>query len=212
MRDAAPQMAGQHPHIRAANAADAELVRTALASAFDDDPVLNFFVRQDAERAHAIGLVMQRSFEMFSPLDEMFVEADGGGAALWAPPGRWQMSLLEELLLLPHFVRACTLSRLGRLVLGFETIKRHHPRAPHHYLFMLGAHRDRQGQGVGSALLAPVLARCDAENLPAYLENSKATNLPFYRRHGFEVTKTFRFGPGGPEMWGMRRAPRGTVG
>ena len=43
----------------------------------------------------------------------------------------------------------------------------------------------RQRDGVGSALMAHVLTRVDAEHLPAYVENSKARNLDFYERHGF---------------------------
>ena len=53
-----------------------------------------------------------------------------------------------------------------------------------------------------------MLERCDAEGLPAYLESSKERNVPFYRRHGFEVREEIHFGPGGPPMWPMWRAPR----
>ena len=82
-----------------------------------------------------------------------------------------------------------------------------HPRAPHHYLRVIGCDPDKQGRGVGSALLAPALARCDERGEPAYLESSNERNLPFYRRHGFEVTgevTTYL----GPKAWFMWREPR----
>ena len=42
--------------------------------------------------------------------------------------------------------------------------------------------------GARDEVLAPVLERCDAEGVPAYLESSKESNVSFYRRHGFDVT------------------------
>ena len=50
---------------------------------------------------------------------------------------------------------------------------------------ILGVEPDAQGQGLGSQVLRPMLDRCDSEGVPAYLESSKATNVPFYERHGF---------------------------
>jgi MFS family permease len=54
-------------------------------------------------------------------------------------------------------------------------------RKPHWYLWLLGVDPDRQGQGVGSALLAPILARADAEGLPCALETLTERNVWFYR-------------------------------
>ena len=36
-------------------------------------------------------------------------------------------------------------------------------------------------------MLAPGLALCDTEGLPAYLESSKEPNVAFYGRFGFRV-------------------------
>jgi hypothetical protein len=54
-----------------------------------------------------------------------------------------------------------------------------------------------------------VLARLDAEGLPAYLESSNARNLTLYWRHGFRVREELRLAPRGPSMWLMLREPKG---
>ena len=80
-----------------------------------------------------------------------------------------------------------------------------HPSEPHWYLEGLGTHPDWQRRGLASAVLDPVLEQCDADRLPAYLETQRETNVPFYRRHGFEVIGTKQLPDGGPNMWLMWR-------
>ena len=81
-------------------------------------------------------------------------------------------------------------------VRALAAVERAHPLNPHYYLAVLGTRPDRQGQGLGSAYLWPILSRCDDENLGAYLESSKESNIAFYRRHGFEVTGEIRLPDG----------------
>src|SRR5213078_4575676 len=64
----------------------------------------------------------------------------------------------------------------------------------------LGTDPPRQGEGIGSALLAPVLELCDRDHVPAYLESSKEQNVAFYSRHGFRVTDELHL-PKGPPVW-----------
>ena len=53
-----------------------------------------------------------------------------------------------------------------------------HPPEPHYYLEFLGTRRGQQSRGGGTAVLQPMLDRCDAEGVPAYLE-SLAIRLQF---------------------------------
>jgi ribosomal protein S18 acetylase RimI-like enzyme len=78
----------------------------------------------------------------------------------------------------------------------------------HWYLTVLGVEPERQNQGIGGALMQPLLARADAEGLPCYLETLSERNLLFYRRNGFEVTFSGEVPDGGPMAWAMVRQPR----
>jgi ribosomal protein S18 acetylase RimI-like enzyme len=123
------------------------------------------------------------------------------------PPGRWQLSRAQRLRLLPSLVRFFGL-RTASVLGGLERMEKQHPDdRSHWYLFILGTEPAAQGQGLGSALLAQVLARVDADGMPAYLESSNERNLAWYGRYGFELTGELVI-PGGPRIWPMWREPR----
>ncbi|HVX18411.1 MAG TPA: GNAT family N-acetyltransferase [Acidimicrobiales bacterium] len=182
-------------------------VAHALAMAFHDDPIWAWLtddrMRQRPERAVPFFRTEARHYHK---LDGCWTNDAQQGGALWAPPGRWKLGFVGILGLAPASLRLFGV-RMPRALSSLDQIDKRHPTEPHYYLGFLGTHPDHQGRGVGSSLLAPTLARCDADGLPAYLESSKESNVPFYERHGFEVTETHDF-PDGPRIWLMWREPR----
>jgi ribosomal protein S18 acetylase RimI-like enzyme len=96
---------------------------------------------------------------------------------------------------------------LDDLLATFEKMESSHPREPHWYLPQIGVDPTAQGRGLGAALMRHALARCDQERALAYLEASKPANVPFYQRHGFEVTGEIRVGAA-PVIMPMARRPR----
>lgn len=136
---------------------------------------------------------------------------DLAGVACWLPPGRTNVAL-------PRVLRSgmataalrLRLTGLGRMRALTSAMERDHHAAmtePHWYLWLLGSEPTRARKGVGSRLLAPVLAEADATATPAYLDTHSAVNLGFYARHGFEpaVERVVD----GLRYWGLRRDPRG---
>jgi GNAT superfamily N-acetyltransferase len=194
--------------VRKAELADTRPLAEALARAFDDDPVMNFIIPDQARRRRRLPMLFRVELQyLHLPLGEVYTTADVSAGALWAPPDQWRTPPSVVLRTLPRLIIALG----GRLPLSLRAIgevERLHPRESHWYLAVLGTEPAWQGKGVGSALLAPVLQRCDREGRPAYLESSKESNLAFYRRHGFEVTGTIDLPGGGPRVWTMWREPR----
>jgi predicted N-acetyltransferase YhbS len=76
---------------------------------------------------------------------------------------------------------------------------------PHWYLSGIGVEPERQGRGIGSALMRAGLDRADAAGEPAVLITHSASNLPFYERHGFSAVVEEDLEEGGPTAWAMAR-------
>jgi ribosomal protein S18 acetylase RimI-like enzyme len=195
--------------VRKATLADAPRLALALASAFQDDPVITWVFPDEQRRRAVLPAFMEfRLRRLAFPHDQVWMTGDGAAAAAWfPPPGRGQESRWRRLRLLPPLVGFLGL-RTASVLGGLNRMEERHPHdPPHWYLFILGAEQAAQGQGLGSALLADVLARVDADGMPAYLESSNERNLALYGRQGFEVTSEVVI-PGGPRVWPMWREAR----
>lgn len=197
--------------VRRASPADVGLVGDVLADAFFDDPVVSWLIPPGVRhRRQRVGRLWAETAASYFRQDKpAFLAADGQGAALWSPPGRWLAPQSEQLREVPQMVRV-----FGRLLLRASRVQtqmiKAHPRQPKHwYLYAIGARAGSQGRGIGSALLAEMLPVIDAAGEPAYLESSNERNVPLYERHGFTVVEELQLSGGGPTMWRMWRDPAG---
>jgi GNAT superfamily N-acetyltransferase len=164
--------------------------------------------------------VLRRGFELFLRRvwlehEQTYTTAKTAGVAVWEPPGMWKVPLLAQLRLLPAMARVFG-RHLPRVLRALTVLESGHPsepaNEPHYYLAFLGVDPQWQGRGLGGALLSPVLARCDREAVPSYLEASSPRNRALYERHGFAVTEEFRLGRGAPPQWRMWREPQAAGG
>jgi GNAT superfamily N-acetyltransferase len=195
------------PAIRKAAPGDVAALAGALARAFDDDPVMGWLFPDPVRRTRTLPKFFSVHLtKIVLPHGEVYTTGDLDGGALWEPPGKWRLGAWGQVRMLPDFIRLFG-RRLGVASRGLNLVEAHHPRELHWYLAVLGTEPARQGQGIGSTLMAPILERCDREGLPAYLESSKESNIAFYGRHGFEVTGEIQL-PGGPPVWPMWRPSR----
>lgn len=183
-----------------------------LARAFQDDPVLCYTIPAPQDRARLLPWLIGANVRYGCLYGEVYATRELTGAAIWLPPGRTSITLLRALragmVATPLKVGW---SALRRLVAMEEYTARLHRRfAPpqHWYLAQIGVEPARQGQGIGSALLQPMLARLDVAGLAAYLDTSKEANVAFYQKRGFQVVADGEMGAGGPHIWAMRREPR----
>lgn len=125
------------------------------------------------------------------------------GAALWLPPNvHPDVHTLISLLQSSASEQA---QKDGPEV--FDKMSGFHPSEPHWYLPLLGVDPLHHGKGFGSALMEHATVMFDKENILAYLESSNPKNIPFYKRHGFELLGTIQVNTS-PPIVPMLRKPQ----
>ena len=189
--------------IRRAAADESQKAVAAIVAAFLTDPLSRFAWPDVSEYLHAQALVTHALAGKAFELGSADVTADFRAAALWLPPG-----IEPDYEALEAVVRTVPAARRDDFVATLEQMAASHPQEPCWYLPLLGVEPLAQGMGLGGALLAHGLARCDRDGVPAYLDSTHPRNVPFYRRHGFEALRELQAGEG-PPVIPMLRRPRG---
>lgn len=192
--------------VRLAHAGDARALSLVLARAFRDDPVHRWILPGEFDWALASDAFFAMVMRDLMRHETVFTTGACAGAALWIPPYPRPATVRERLAIAVRWYAALG-RRASAIGVQLTRIERAHPRTPHWYLAVLGIDPRHQRRGLGSALLAPILARCDADRVPAYLESSKRSNVPFYERHGFRMLGELAI-TGGPVIWRMQREAR----
>ena len=136
----------------------------------------------------------------------VYTTPDRTAAALWIPstgPAEASEEYDEQL-------AQITGPWAGRFVtFDQELTARHLTGVAHHHLAILAVRPDRQGQGIGTALLHAHHAALDQEGLAAYLEASDQRTRSLYLGHGYADYGGHLIQlPEGPSMYPMIREPR----
>jgi ribosomal protein S18 acetylase RimI-like enzyme len=181
-----------------------------LAAAFATDPMFVWMSGRETVTADrllpAFSAMINAELRRAEPLVDM--APTGGCVTVWHGIDQWKSSAIETIRTAPGFIRSFGLRRVPPLIRTLTALDKAHPSAPHYHLGFIGTDPSRQGTGLGSATLTPMLERIDAEGVPAYLESSNPANEAFYGRHGFVVTERVELPSGAPPMSAMWREPR----
>jgi GNAT superfamily N-acetyltransferase len=186
------------------------------ATAADEAPIIDVLVRANwADPAARWVWPDSQQFLLHFP---SFARAFGGkafahrsayyvdgyvGAALWLPPNVHP----DEEMLIALLQRTVSEQIQKDFFPVLEKMGRYHPSEPHWYLPLMSVDPSQQSKGFGSALLQHILLQFDRDNNPAYLESSNPRNIPFYKRHGFELLGSIQIGTS-PSIAPMLRRPR----
>lgn len=198
---AAPLPAG----VREAAPEEAGALAGILADAFSADPFNLWLLGRPALIETAFRILIE---ELYAKRGQLFLNGNSGAAVWIDSQKRGDLSIFAQLRWAFAMLTGGRPQAVTRGMAAGEAMEKAHPTEPHLYLFLIGTRQSARGTGAGKALMAPMLAACDRDGMPCYLESSDPANLGFYRAHGFEVTGELRVQDGAPPLIPMWREPR----
>ncbi len=185
----------------------------ALTRAFHDDPMYVAVFPDPAQRERSLRRMWGAVIGYCRVYGETYTTPEVNGAACWLSPENTEITwrrVLRTGMGLQRAVGRFGAQARGRFLEAMAYGDEVHKRViggPHWYLWALGVEPDSQGQGIGAALLGPVLACSDQTGAPCYLEALTESNVAFYEKRGFFVAHEGEVPELGCTAWAMVREP-----
>jgi GNAT superfamily N-acetyltransferase len=180
------------PGVRPATAEDLDLLARIAGEGFYDDPVMSWALRDDARRLGQLTVMFRGWAEDCLPERGHVLVADDSSACFWRDPSFDHHADADEGAdgadgaddaPPPGLFDDDEAARFGVLRTAMHEA---HPTEPHWYLNVVSTLPQARSRGLGAAVLAPIIARADADGSPCYLESTNPRNRTLYYRHGFE--------------------------
>jgi GNAT superfamily N-acetyltransferase len=191
---------------RLATDADLEPAAHALALAHHDYQWAAWaFPRSD--RQSLLRQLFRLDLQVGIAREAAWVVDHAASVAIWSPPAgsAVDQSLLDRV---RHEQDAVIGDDAARLQAADRLTRAHHPDRPYWYLGTVGTVPDRRGEGLATAVVTPILDRCDDEHFVACLETSSDDNVRLYERLGFVTVFQTTVDDGALPLIVMHRQPR----
>jgi GNAT superfamily N-acetyltransferase len=167
----------------------------AVVAAFAADPAFAYFFPSPDTAAHT-AIFAGYLFDARLPHHTVWTAGDGHAVAIWDSPG--SAGQPRPALDLPD-------DALRRISVYGEIVHGAMPSTRHWYLSVLATHPEAAGHRFGHATMEAGLRAAAADGAPAYLETANPSNVPVYRRAGWDLTAEVHL-PGLP-IWIMEHPP-----
>jgi len=170
-----------------------------FADSFVEFPALQVMAGTDVGARDRMARMFAMEFEPESKMTALVAELDGrvvGALTYTDSPSCSAMSASRMV----RFVRIAG-PRILRAMRMFGRMERVHPKTLHRHLPTVGVDPALQNQGIGRRLMEEFDARCDADDIGAYLETirwadtGRPSHERFYGRLGYSVTDVIPMTP-----------------
>jgi ribosomal protein S18 acetylase RimI-like enzyme len=182
--------------------ANPEDVIRVLTLGFCADPVMRWLYPQPQSYMEHFPIVLKLFGGAAFDNEAALSVTDCCAAALLLPPNTHP----DGDRLMAHFESTLAKDVLEDAYKVFDIMDKIHPVEPCWHLAFVASDPAHRSKGHGSALVDHMLARCDAEQAIAYLENTNPANTSFYQSRGFQIIGEIQAGKA-PPMQAMRRDP-----
>ena len=165
-----------------------------LILAFCNEPNFRYTIQDEQERLRLLPGYFRWAIRVSQQCGEIHTTQTVEGGALWISP--------------EHMLEWSNLSRHLNLPTPLDEAHNRLAGGSHWYLLAHGVEPSKQGMGIGGRLIQPILRQADTGGRPCYLRTFSAKSLRFFERHGFRIAAAGKIPNGGPDFWGMVRAPQ----
>lgn len=169
------------------------LVVEILAKSFDDNKSVNYVIKQGPSRQVRVRGLMDYSFNVCQAFGDVWISDDAQACALVLYPDKKRSTLNAILWDAKLALSVIGLGRVGQVLSRESKIKSLHPKEQFSYLWFIGVPPEFQNKGKGGQLLEEIIHESGTQGRPVYLETSVDRNLPWYKKHGFEIFQTLEF-------------------
>jgi GNAT superfamily N-acetyltransferase len=143
---------------------------------------------------------------------EVYTNPEISGVIFTLPPGHTKISIWEYVqsgfLLTPfalglrNYIRSMECEDFVGIT-QIELMKNR----PHYYLWGLAVDPRQKTQGIGTALMQPLLVKANSQKMPIYLETHDEKNVRYYQKHDFELICATSIPKYQLPIWCMLREP-----
>jgi GNAT superfamily N-acetyltransferase len=191
--------------VRRAERGDREAVTSSVAAAFARDPAWSFLHGDDYDRLAP--LFAAALFDLRVGTGGVWVTDDRAAVAMWDPPRGGRVATVDSERIWDAYRAAAGAPAWDRLTEYDRAVDAARPDTPYWYLGVLATRPERQGTGLATAVMGPVLDRADRDGVDCCLETSTLSNKAFYGRRGFSEVSPVDIASGPPTWWLRRPAP-----
>ncbi|MBN2155239.1 MAG: GNAT family N-acetyltransferase [Candidatus Lokiarchaeota archaeon] len=175
-----------------------------LGEAFRDDPIWSKIMEEQPDKFNTVfGVPLKyclRFGKVFAP------SRDLEGLAAWIGSPYTNMSIWRLIIsgaFIPSFQLGVNIGqKIFQVFSVIEKDRKEFMKEAYVYLYVIGVHPSKQGQGIGTKLIRSMLEILP-KHIPIYLETETQDNVKFYEKLGFEILNEIKVPLFDLPMWEM---------